>query len=278
MNLSRDVLRPQPMTFSRGLPHILTTWCAAWIIVGCRQIAPANFGSTDTATTITVSAAASLQDALEIIDPMFEDAHPAIQVDYNFASSGALQRQIEQGAPVDVFFSAAAKPMDALEERDLIRPETRRNLVANRLVLITSDNSDLGLTSLEQLKANDVRKIAVGEFRSVPAGQYAKEAMETLGILKTLQSKFVFGANVRGVLAAVESGYVNAGLVYATDAALSDSVRTIAVVAPETHSAIVYPIAVLTESAQGEAAIAYINFLSSRQAQAIFAELGFELP
>ena len=263
------------MKLSGWLTVIFISWCAVWITVGCRQVKPARTGSTDSTAALTISAAASLQNALETIDPLFEQTHPTIQVTYNFASSGALQRQIEQGAPVDVFFSAAAKQMDTLQEKTLIRPETRRNLVTNQLVLITSDNFDLDLNRLEQLKADEVRKIAVGEFRSVPAGQYAKEAFETLGLLEALQPKFVFGANVRGVLAAVESGNVDAGLVYATDAILSDSVKPVATVSAEFHSAIDYPIAVLATSAKVEAAIAYIDFLAGSEARAIFDDFGF---
>ena len=263
------------MKLSSWLTVILTAWCAVWVPVGCRQVAPAPSGSTDSVVTLTISAAASLQDALETIDPLFERTHPTIQVNYNFASSGALQRQIEHGAPVDVFFSAAPKQMDALQEKTLIHSETRRNLVTNRLVLITSENSDLDLTHLDQLKADEVRKIAVGEFRSVPAGQYAKEVFETIGLLEPLQPKFVFGANVRGVLAAVESGNVDAGVVYATDVILSDSVKAVSAVAAESHSAIVYPIAVLATSARVEAAIAYIDFLAGSEAQAIFDNFGF---
>ncbi|MDJ0702452.1 MAG: molybdate ABC transporter substrate-binding protein [Leptolyngbyaceae cyanobacterium MO_188.B28] len=266
------------MKLSNWMTVILAAWCVAWGIVGCRRIIPKQSGSTDTTDILTISAAASLEDALEAINPLLERTHPTIQVNYNFAASGALQRQIEQGAPIDVFFSAAAKQMDRLQEKNLIRPETRRNLVANQLVVITSENSILDLTRLDQLKTDRVRKIAVGEFRSVPAGQYAKEAFETFGLLEALQAKFVFGANVRGVLAAVESGNVDAGVVYTTDVLLSDSVKVVAVVSAESHSAIVYPVAVLAASSRVDEAIAYIDFLSSRQARVIFNEFGFATP
>lgn len=258
------------------LTFLIIAMVACWAAAGCSQLdqAPAGEASSST-TTLTVSAAASLQDVLEAIDSLFEQTHPAIQVDYNFASSGALQRQIEQGAPIDVFFSAAAKQMDALAEKNLIFPETRRDLVANRLVLIAPGNSALNLTRLEQLKAERVSKISLGEFRSAPAGQYAEEAFENLGLLEALRPKFVFGNTVRSVLAAVESGNVDAGLVYATDAKLSDSVETVAIAPAGSHSAIVYPIAVLTTSATVEAATTYIDFLADSQAQAVFENFGF---
>ena len=161
------------MKTSSLLTFLIIAVIACWAAAGCSQLDQVSVGETDSSTiTLTVSAAASLQDALAVIDPLFEQTHPTIQVDYNFASSGALQRQIEQGAPADVFFSAAAKQMDALAEKNLIVPETRRDLVANRLVLIASSNSVLDLNRLEKLQEDRVSKIAVGEFRSVPAGQY----------------------------------------------------------------------------------------------------------
>ena len=264
------------MKTSSLLTFLITAVIACWAAAGCSQLDQVSVGETDSSTiTLTVSAAASLQDALAVIDPLFEQTHPTIQVDYNFASSGALQRQIEQGAPADVFFSAAAKQMDALAEKNLIVPETRQDLVANRLVLIASSNSVLDLNRLEKLQEDRVSKIAVGEFRSVPAGQYAEEAFRNLGLLDTLRPKFVFSNNVRSVLAAVESGNVDAGLVYATDAKLSDSVKAVEIAPAGSHSAIVYPIAVLTTSSSVEAATTYIDFLADSQAQAVFENFGF---
>ena len=262
----------KPVNFLTGLIIAVFT---SWTVVGCSQLDQAPSGETDLSAKLTVSAAASLQAVLETIDPLFEQTYPSIQVDYSFASSGALQRQIEQGAPVDVFLSAAAKQMDALEEKNLLVPETRQDLVSNSLVLIKSADSDLNLVRLEQLQEAEVSKIAVGEFRSVPAGQYAEEVFKNLGLLDALGPKFVFGANVRGVLAAVESGNADAGLVYATDAKLSNAVQTVAVAPTGSHSAIVYPIAVLTTSSSLEAATTYIDFLADSQAQAVFGNFGF---
>ena len=257
------------------LTYLLFAVFCGWLAAGCSQLESAPGEMDVTASKLTVSAAASLQAVLEEIDPLFEQAYPALQVDYNFASSGALQRQIEQGAPADVFFSAAAKQMNALEEKTLLVPDTRRDLVSNSLVLIAPENSDLNLNRLEQLQEVGVSKIALGEFRSVPAGQYAEEVFEKLGLLDALGPKFVFAANVRGVLAAVESGNVDAGLVYATDAKLSNSVKTVATAPAGTHSAIVYPIAVLTTTSSVEAATTYIDFLADSQAQTVFENFGF---
>lgn len=227
------------------------------------------------ATAITVSAAASLQDALEAIAPQFSTAHPNIAVNYNFGASGALQQQIEQGAPVDVFFSAATKQMDALAEKELILPNSRKNLLTNRLVLIAPADSKINITDLSQLKDIDISRFAVGEFRSVPAGQYTEEVFQKLSLLAPLQSKFVFGNNVRSVLSAVESGNAELGMVYATDAALSERVKVVLTAPADTHSPIVYPIAVTQRSPHPEAAQTFINFLTIEPAQSVFQAFGF---
>lgn len=227
-------------------------------------------------TTLLVSAAASLQEALEAIDPLFEQGR-GVTVNYNFGASGALQQQIEQGAPADVFFSAADRQMTALQQGNLLLPETRRNLLTNRLVLIVPRNSTLNLTSFRQLSHSNVRRIAVGEPRSVPVGQYSEELFRNLGILEQVRPKFIYGNSVRNVLAAVASGNVDAGLVYTTDARISNRVRQVATAPENLHSPIVYPSAVLKNSRNAQAARAYVQFLSGSQARAVFRRFGFGL-
>jgi molybdate transport system substrate-binding protein len=243
------------------------------LVLGCKiaTFAPANAQS----ATLLIAAAASLQNALEEIDPVFEDANSGITVNYNFAASGPLQQQIEQGAPVDVFISAATKQMDALQEQGLIVTDTRRNLLTNNLVLIVPSNSSLGVTSFRQLTNSNVRRISVGEPRSVPAGQYVEELFSNLGILEQLRSKFVYGNSVRNVLGTVESGNADAGVVYTTDARISTEVQQVATAPNNLHSPIVYPIAVIQASRNQPAARAYTQFLSTPQAQAIFKKSGF---
>ncbi len=226
-------------------------------------------------TTLTISAAASLQDALEAIAPQFSAAHSNIAIDYNFGASGALQQQIEQGAPADVFFSAANKQMDALAEKGLIVPDSRQNLLTNQLVLIAPIDSKLSITELSEIKDADISHFAVGDFRSVPAGQYAEQVFQNLSLLAPLQSKFVFGNNVRSVLSAVASGNADLGMVYATDAALSNRVKVLLTAPADTHSAIVYPIAVIQNSPSPEAAQTFVDFLTTEPAQAIFQTFGF---
>jgi molybdate transport system substrate-binding protein len=225
--------------------------------------------------TLLISAAASLQNALTKVNPLFMQNYPNVRLKYNFGSSGALQQQIEQGAPVDVFISAGKKQVDAIEQKGLILSGTRRNLLTNRLVLIVPKNSTLGITTFRQLSQSSVRKIAVGEPRSVPVGQYTEELFKNLGILNSLKPKFVLGNNVRNVLAAVESGNVDAGVVYATDASISNGVRQVATAPSRLHSPIVYPMAALKASQNSQAAQAYVQFLASAKAKAIFVDAGF---
>ncbi|GAB4131404.1 MAG: molybdate ABC transporter substrate-binding protein [Cyanobacteria bacterium J069] len=226
-------------------------------------------------TTLLIAAAASLQDAFEELDARFEAANPGIRVNYTFASSGTLQQQIEQGAPVDLFISAAARQMDALQARNLILTNTRRNLLTNSLVLVVPRSSTLGLTGFRQLTNASVRRISVGEPRSVPAGQYAEEVFRNLGIWAQLRPKFVYGNSVRNVLGTVESGNSDAGVVYATDARISDQVQQVATAPSNLHAAIVYPIAVVAASRNQQAARAYAQFLTSAPAQAVFRRYGF---
>jgi molybdate transport system substrate-binding protein len=235
------------------------------------MLTPANAQS----STLLIATAASLQNALEELDPVFEPAHRGMTVNYNFAASGALQQQIEQGAPVDVFISAATKQMDALKDKGLILTDTRRNLLTNSLVLIVPKNSSLGLISFRQLNNANVKRIAVGEPRSVPVGQYTEEVFKNLGILEQVRSKLVYGNSVRNVLASVETGNADAGVVYLTDAKISNQVKSVATAASNSHSPIVYPIAAIKASRNVQAARTYIQFLKSKPAKQVFTKYGF---
>lgn len=243
------------------------------LAIGIRVIPPAPVNAQS--TTLLIAAAASLQNALEEIDPLFESANRGTTVNYNFAASGPLQQQIEQGAPVDVFISAAARQMDALQEKDLILTDTRRNILTNSLVLVVPSNSTLGLTGFRQLTNSSVKKISVGEPRSVPAGQYAEEVFKNLGILDQLKPKFVYGNSVRNVLGTVESGNTDAGIVYTTDAKISNQVNQVATAPSNLHSAIVYPVAVIAASRNQQTARTYAQFLTSQTAQSVFKKYGF---
>lgn len=227
-----------------------------------------------TNSSLLVSAAASLKEALEEIKPAYQQIHSKVAVNYNFGASGTLQQQIENGAPADIFFSAAKKQMDALQEKNLIIPETRRNVLTNNLVLIVPKNST-GITSFRNLTDAKIKRIAVGEPRSVPAGQYAEEVFKNLGILDAIKPKLVLGNNVRNVLAAVESGNADAGVVYTTDAKLSNQVKIVATAPANLHSPIVYPVAVLKSSKDPASAKEYVQFLASDRGMKIFQKYGF---
>lgn len=253
---------------------ILITWLSAALIFtigfGAIGISPVIAQR----TPLTVSAAISLTNAMQEIKTIYQNGNPNVNITYNFASSGALQQQIEQGAPVDVFFSAAAKQMDALQQKNLLVPDTRRTLLTNRLVLITPRNTP-ALTRFRNLTGSQVQRIAIGEPRSVPAGQYAQELLTNLKLFDSLKSKLVYGSNVRQVLTYVETGNVDAGIVYTTDAKESNSVRVGATAPSNLHSPIIYPVAVLKDSRNVAAAKNFVQFLSSSQARAVFQNYGF---
>lgn len=223
-------------------------------------------------TALTISAAASLKDALTKIQPLFVQAHPDVKLTFNFAGSGVLQQQIEAGAPVDVFISAAPQQMDVLEKNKRLLPDTRRNLLTNALVLIVPKESTL-VRDFRDLLKPEVRHIAVGDPKSVPAGTYAAEVIAALELTDMLAPKLVRLLDVRQVLTTVETGDADAGFVYRTDAQISAKVRVAATA--KTRTPIVYPIAVVADTRQPAAARDFAAFLASEPARAVFAELGF---
>jgi molybdate transport system substrate-binding protein len=238
----------------------------AAIVTSCHEPRPA---------TITLSAAASLQDALVEVEAAYNRERPKIDFRNNFGSSGTLAREIEQGAPVDAFLSAAAKPMDELEAKGLIAPGTRRTLLRNTLDLIAPRDS--ALRGFEGLADKSVRLIALGDPASVPAGQYARQTLTAMHLYDQLEPRFVLGKDVRQVLTYVETGDADAGLVYATDAQSSTRVRVVTVAPESTHDPIVYPVAAIASSKAVEAARGFIQYLGSPAAQAIFVKHGFTI-
>ncbi|MGH9780660.1 MAG: molybdate ABC transporter substrate-binding protein [Candidatus Acidiferrales bacterium] len=227
--------------------------------------------------TLTVSAAISMKGPLDAMAQNYNQQHPGVRVVCNFGASGTLQRQIEQGAPVDVFISAGEKQMDALESENLLAPGTRRDLLANQLALIAPTNSTTP-RDFNGLKKSAIKSVAMGEPRTVPAGMYAQQVLDHLHLLPALKSKIVYAANVRQVLAYVETGNADAGLVYATDALISSRVRVVATAPPGSHAPILYPVALLQASKAPEAARAFLDALESPQSLALFEKCGFAAP
>lgn len=227
---------------------------------------------------LTVSAAASLRDALTEIEPLYRKNQLNTTLTYNFGSSGSLQQQIEQGAPVDVFISAAPKQMDALETKGLLLEDTHRNLLTNQVVLITAKTpATTAVADFKDLQTDSIQRIAIGDPASVPAGKYGEETLKSTGIFEQVKPKLIFAKDVRQVLSYVETGNVDAGLVYITDAQISDNVK-VAAIAPEgSHAPVVYPVAVLKASQQADAAKSLVNFLAGDAASAVFQQYGFGL-
>lgn len=242
------------------------------IVLGLQFAQPAQAN-----TPLLISAAASLKDVLEEIKPLYQKTQPETNLTFNFGASGALLQQIEQGAPADVFISAASRQMDTLDQKGALVPGTRTNLANNRLAIVVPKDSTL-VTRITSLREPEVKRIAIGEPRSVPAGQYAEQVLQKLNLTNDVKPKLVYANNVRQVLAAVESGNADAGFVYLTDAKISDKVK-VAVVASETyHSPIVYPMAVLKSSKNVDAARAFVQYLSSSEARGVLSKYGFILP
>lgn len=226
-------------------------------------------------TEILVAAAASLEYAYEEeLIPMFEEENPGVTVKGTYDSSGKLQTQIEEGLEADVFMSAATQQMDALTEEGFVDGESVTDLLENQIVLITSAENELGLAEFTDITKADT--IAIGDPASVPAGQYAQEALTSLGIWDEVLAKSSLGINVTEVLNWVAEGSAQAGIVYATDAATTDNVKVIAQ-APEGSLAepAIYPVGLVSASAHQEEAQAFLDFLQSDEAMAVFEAYGF---
>jgi molybdate transport system substrate-binding protein len=217
-------------------------------------------------TEIVVSAAASLQDALTEIGARYEKQNPNIKLRFNFGSSGALQTQIENGAPVDIFIAAADENMDALAAKKLIDAKTRRVLASNRLVLIAPKESRLKLKSFKDVASPQVKFVALGG-PNVPAGKRAEEVFAALKIWPAIEAKAVRAKDVRAALAQVELGNADAGVVYRSDAATSDKVRVVATAPESMHKPIRYPFAVVTGSKHSAQAARFAKFLNSDTAK-----------
>ena len=225
---------------------------------------------------LLVAAAASLKNAYEEeLIPMFKEANPGVTVKGTYDSSGKLQTQIEEGLGADVFMSAAVKQMDALDEEGMIVSDTITDLLENKIVLIVPAGQEGSLSAFEDIA--DAASIALGDPESVPAGQYAQEALTSLGVWDGIQDKVSFGTNVTEVLNQVAAASADAGIVYATDAASMADQVTVVAEAPEGSLAkkVIYPVAVVKATAHEEQAKAFVEFLKTEDAIAVFESYGF---
>lgn len=231
------------------------------------------------AQDVTLSVAVSLKEATEELGRAFMTAHPGVTLLYNFGASGDLQKQIEAGAPVDVFLSAAQRQMDELEKRGLIVAASRRAFARNVLTVIKPADSRVDITKPADLLEARVGRIVVGNPRSVPAGQYAEESLRALGLWDRLRPKLVFAENVRQALDYVARGEVDAGFVYTTDAATrAQGVKEAFRPPDDSYRPVVYPGAVVAASKQAALAQAFLDLLASPQGRTVLGRFGFQPP
>jgi len=223
---------------------------------------------------LNVFAAASLTDALREIGAAYEK-ETGEKAAFNFGSSSLLARQIEEGAPVDIFFSADEARMDGLAAKGLIVSETRKSRLSNALVIVTSADSELKISSPADLTDSKVRRIALADPKAVPAGVYSQAFLEKEKLWSRVESKIVPVDNVRAALAAVESGNIEVGMVFKTDAAISKKVKVSYEVPADAGPKISYPVAVLKNAKQAESAKKFTEYLGSDNATKIFKKYGF---
>lgn len=226
---------------------------------------------------ITVSAAASLTNALRELAPRFEAAHPGVKLQLNFGASGALLAQIAKGAPADVFVSADQETMDQAQARGLVKPAQRRDVVSNTLVVIVPAASSKTPRALGDLTDAGYTRVAVGLPASVPVGRYTQAVLEAAGLWGAIEPKTIGANNVRQALDYVARAEVDAGFVYATDAAIMPDKVRVAFGVP-TARPILYPVATLAGAPNPAEASKFVDFLFSPQAQAVLAKHGFGRP
>lgn len=251
---------------------IFAFFLISYLFVSCNQ--SNNTQSNSENKEIYVLAAASLTDVLTELANNYKQ-ETSTEIIFSFASSGALQAQIEASAPADIFFSAAQKQMNALEEKGLIDSETRKDLLENKVVLISPKNSNLNIKSFTDITNSNVKKLGLGEPKSVPVGQYSEEILSNLSILDIAKEKAVYGSDVRNVLDWVETAEVDCGIVYATDAKIAKNINIIAEAPEGTNKKVIYPISIIKSSQNKEEAKKFIYYISTDKSKEIFQNYGF---
>ncbi|MDR3233340.1 MAG: molybdate ABC transporter substrate-binding protein [Planctomycetaceae bacterium] len=247
------------------------TWLFTAILLGVQTLA--------SGAEINVSAAASLKDCLNEIIALYQKEVPNAAVVANYAASGTLQQQIDNGAPADLFISADKKRMDALEKKQLLVSDSRRDLLHNKVVLIVPKNGKSTITSFKDLGTDKLkeRELAIGDPKSVPAGTYAMEIFDFLGITEAVKPKAVLAQTVRAVLAYVAQNEADAGVVYLTDALLmKDKVRIVEEAPEKSHTPTIYPAAVVVTGKNPQGGKSLLDFLLSAPSAAVFKKYGFE--
>jgi molybdate transport system substrate-binding protein len=226
---------------------------------------------------LTISAAASLQDALTEIQKKYEKEHENIKLAFNFGSSGALQQQIEQGAPVDIFFSAAENKFYPLVEKGLINKEESKNLLGNELVLIVPKDKADTVKGFQSLADSNIKQFAMGNPDTTPAGQYGKQTLTNLNLWTKVKDKVVYTKDVRQVLSYVETNSVEAGIVFKTDARISDKVKIVDTAAANLHDPIIYPVGIIKDTKHKKEATDFYQYLQTTDSLQIFEKYGFKI-
>jgi len=264
------------MSRRRGFEMKKYLMCAP-LLLSLLVILHINPSSAKPSQEITVSAAISLKNAFEEIGKIIEGRHPGTKVRFNFGASGDLARQIEAGAPVDVFASAAQRDMDDIDKKGLITPGTRVSFAGNSVVLVKSSPSQIGIESFEDLRKAEVKKIVIGNPKSVPAGRYAEEVLKNLHLWEVVKDKLVFAEHVRQALDYVARNEVDAAIVYSTDAMIRPKeVRIITKAPDKSHQPIVYPIGIVKESKNQSLAKEFIALVLSTEGKNLLNKYGFE--
>ncbi|MEK5320999.1 molybdate ABC transporter substrate-binding protein [Paenibacillus sp. FSL L8-0644] len=227
---------------------------------------------------LTISAAASLTDALKEIQHSYELTHTGIQLNFNFGGSGALEKQIEQGAPSDLFLSASKKNLKSLVDQQLIESNKQKTWLTNELVAVIPADGTMNIASVTDLTKREVKKVVIGIPESVPAGNYAQEALTKAKLWDTLQSKLVQAKDVRQVLQYVETGNADVGFVYKTDALTSQKAKIAFAVDSKTYSPVEYPIGIIKGSKHIQEAEDFYAYLQSQESLNIMAKYGFTIP
>jgi molybdate transport system substrate-binding protein len=245
-----------------GLIMIIFIFCS-----GCNRVRQ------DSTKELTLSAAASLREPLEEIVKQYEN-NTGIKVNMNFGGSGSLQKQIEQGAPVDIIISAGKSQIDALIDKGIANKSSYKELLNNTLVLIVSNNYDKNIKSIESLKDKDIR-LAIGEVATVPVGQYSKEFLQNVKLWEGLRNNIVYAKDVKAVLNYVEKGEAEAGIVYYSDAVNLKNSYIAYRIPEDTHSPILYPMVVIEQSKNKTDAMDFIKFIGRSQTKEVFKKYNF---
>lgn len=261
----------------KKLLALIMTMAMMIMAAGCGDSEPGKPAANSEPVELHIAAAASLTDVMKELAADYEKDNPNVKLVFNFGSSGALQQAIENGGQTDIFFSAAQKQMDALEKAGSLADSTRTDLLVNEVVLIEPKEGGKNLTSFNDLTRDDVQHVALGEPKGVPVGQYTEEILTKLGILDAVKAKAVYGSDVRQVLSWVESGDADCGVVYATDAAVSDKVKVDCKAPADSHKPVIYPAAIIKDTKNMDEARKFMQFVTDDKVKPVFEKYGFEV-